>query len=154
MGRMQIDAFAPIFCRNYLSKPHAKSLQHTQPSAQHCLGHPLGCANNKAEQGSWFFSLYHNTSSSVECRHHFQVQKGWYLAPVSIGRCAANNIRQFKHCKLTPKQVSATANTTTLLWRRNCNVCLSCCLEALFVGQQKHNNKAVWYGWILFFFFE
>lgn len=70
-------------------------------------------------------------------------RQGRYLAAISTGRWAANNVRQFKHCTLTPKQVSATANMTTLLWRKNCSVCFSYCLEVLFVGQQKHNNKAV-----------
>lgn len=51
---------------NHLSKPHARPLQHTQASVQHSIGPPLGCASNKAEQGSWFFFLSHSASSSVE----------------------------------------------------------------------------------------
>lgn len=65
---MQTDAFIPSLCRNHLSKPHARSLQHTKQSPQHSTGHPLVCARNKAEQGSLFFFLSHSgtASSSVE----------------------------------------------------------------------------------------
>lgn len=64
-GKNSDRCLHPYFSYKLSLKATCKPLQHTQPRAQNCLGHPLGYASNKAEQGSQFFFLSHNASSSV-----------------------------------------------------------------------------------------
>lgn len=158
VGRMQTDTFVPSLRINNLSKPHARPLQHTQASARHSIGPPLGCASNKAEQGPWFFFLSHNASSSVELILRIAGISSKYKKTRLVSSSNQHREMSSQQCKAiwtlhintTAGQCYCQYDNTVVMEELQC--LLQLLLRSVIYGTAKTQQSSVWYGKRLFFF--